>query len=460
MVRKMSVYAKLFRGFIYPLAELRRPRNERNLYYLQNLEKTQWWKPEQLEELQNKKLRSLVNHAYNTVPYYHSAFRKLGLKPDDIKSIKDLPKLPIITKEDIRNNLLDMLSRDCEMKRISECTGGSTGEPLRFYVDQHKQASSWAASNRAYGWGGYWPGDKYVSLWGSSFDIRRSQRISQRIGSALYMTKTLDAFEMTDESMKEFVKIIRRFQPKMIRAYASAIFLFARYLQHEGILDIKPRVICTTAEKLFDHQREVIEGQFNCKVFDGYGSRETSVMAHECQEHTGYHIAVENGVMEFVRDNEHASAGELGEILVTDFNNYIMPFIRYEVGDAGIPSNDKCNCGRGLPLMKEIQGRVIDFITTPDGKRIHGLFFSPTEPFFWKTHWIKQFQVIQENREKLVIKIVPLLKPKREDVDELMNVIKNYMGEMDIEIELVEDIPTTKSGKRRVIISKVPVKFR
>ena len=234
-----------------------------------------------------------------------------------------------------------------------------------------------AAAFRAWSWAGYKLGDRMVYLWGAPWDMRESRTID-KIRNHLLRTLNLNAFNLTEENMKEYVKILSKFKPKQLNTYASVIFLFSEYLKKEGINSIKPNAILTTADMLYNHQRKTIEDIFDCNVFDYYSGRDTTLMAAECSEHFGYHLSIENAVVEFIKENEHVSPGETGKIIITDLCNYAMPFIRYEIGDLGTPSDERCSCGRNLPIMKSLKGRIFDFITTPDGKYIPGEYFHYT----------------------------------------------------------------------------------
>jgi len=454
-----DVYPVFLQKIIYPLFQSRRPPDERWLKHLQILEKTQWWTPQELEELQQKSLRLLIKHAYNNVPYYHRIFRKRNLKPDDIKNTEDLLKLPRLTKEDIRNNLDDLVAINYKQDVMPGYSGGTTtGEPLKFYSDKRSSAWRWAALHRDYRWCGYDLGDKLVVLWGHFGDLKEHTTL-QKFDDILKRRRLLSCFDMTNESMAEYIEFLRRFKPKIIKGYSSALYLLAEFMRHNKIEGVEPEAIITTADNLFKYQREIIKSQFCCEVFDDYGNRETSLRAFECKEHSGYHISIENGVLELIMDNEHVEDGEIGAFLITDFNNYTMPFIRYEIGDAGTLTNEICSCGRGLPMIRSIEGRIVDILTTPSGRYLPGEFLIAIFAYY-EIEGVKNYQVIQKRKDKLLFKLVKTSNFMDEKLEIMINIIQQYTGdEMEIEIVFVDSIPPSKSGKRRFTISEVPIKF-
>ncbi len=454
----MEIYPKLFKKVIYPLIEIRKPSKVRILPVLNFLRETQWWSFSNLKELQQNRLVSLIKHAYEDVPYYHKIFIKLKLKPDDIKSPDGLQKLPILTKEDIKNNFDNLIARNYpKEKLIPSSTSGSTGEPMRFFVDKECHAWNMAAAYREWRWAGYNLGDKMAYLWGAPQDLSLQGTLKAKINNSLFRTIYLDAYNMSKESMDRYIKVLRKFKPKIINAYASAIYLMAQYIEKKGIDDIRPNAVLTSCEMLFDYQREIISRVFGCEVLDYYSGRDTTLHVGECPEHSGYHLAIENAVVEFVKNNKHVLPGELGKIIITDLCNYAMPFIRYEIGDLGVPLNEMCPCGRGLPLMKSIEGRATDILRRSDG----GYIASPGLTVVVKDFKnIKQIQIIQRTRGEVTLKVVKGENYTYKDSELLKRVMKRYLGdEMGIKVSFVESIPRTRSGKYRFAISEIPVEF-
>lgn len=447
------MYKQVLKRVMLPMNDLISRRNFCGYY--RELEKSQGLPHDEIKKIQEKKLRFLIKHAYENVPYYHKKFRDLGLTPDELREAKDLVKLPILTKDDIRANFKDLIANNLQREgMIPYSTGGSTGEPLHFCITQESSDWGQAAKYRAYKWYGYEMGDKIAQIWGSRSDISAQQKLSNKFKNFLLRHVYVDAFNLSEEKLESFAQKLNKFNPKMITGYASALYLFAQYVKSRGILDIRPKVIVTQAEGLFEHQRRVIEEVFG-EVYDFYGSREVGSIASECPEHVGYHISAENVIVEFVKGEEPVSSGEMGKILVTDFTNYAMPLIRYENGDIGKPTNEKCSCGINLPLMKSVEGRMTDIIVTEDK-----FISSPGLTLIFKDLPIKKYQVIQETRNEILIKIVKAGEYSNKHTDYLLEAMRNRVGDsITIDIIFVDSISVPASGKHRFIISKVTPPF-
>ena len=426
--------------------------------YFQKLEEIQWWSSDRIAALQLERLRALLRHAYQNVPYYRKKFTDLGLHPDDIKTLDDLAKLPILTKKDIRENRAELVARNfTQNELIPSATGGSTGEPLQFYASRESSARGIAGEHLAFSWYGYQRGDKRIHLWGSLQHVYLMQSLFKKISLRVSRIVTLDAYNMSENQMDGFARKLCQFKPKIITAFASAVYLLARYLKHRGIESIRPQAVITQAEKLFPHQRRLLEEVFRCGVFDFYGSREVSAMAAECPEHTGYHIMTPNVILEFIRDNQPVSPGEMGKIVVTDLYNYAMPFIRYENGDLGVPSGEKCSCGRGLPMMEEVVGRTSDMMIGIDGKYASGVFFMN---ILRHKPWVKQFQAKQDKDRNITLSIVPETQPDEGELEAIKALIQQTLGkEIRVDILFVDSIAVTEQGKYRYTISEVPLPF-
>ena len=399
--------------------------------------KTQWLSSVLLRELSLKKLRALMRFCYDNVPYYHRILKERNLKPSDIKSVKDLQKLPRLTKKIVKENFDKMISSNFPKKDLVPwSTGGSTGVPLKFMQDRESLMWINTAMLRSFYWAGYRRFDKLVNVWGFPEKLSPLKPWQRHL--------TISTFGADDQEIRYYLELIRKFKPKGIRGYASSLYVLAQ--QASGI---KLDFAISSSEVLFDRYRKLIEEKFECDVYDNYSSREFMV-ASECKEHPGYHVAAENVMVEFVRDNEHVAPGERGEILITDLTKYGMPLIRYETGDLGRPSDETCPCGRGLPLIKCIEGRVTDIISTPKGKFIS----SPAVTLLFKNLEVNQFQIVQKTKEKLVIKIVKGPKYSQIDTQYVLDQFRKYIGEdMEVEVEFVKEIPLRKSGKHRVVVS-------
>ncbi|WOF16349.1 phenylacetate--CoA ligase family protein [Methanoplanus sp. FWC-SCC4] len=420
--------------------------------HLDFIKTTQWWSAEDLEKLQLKKLRAMIIHSYENVPYYHRLFRENNLQPDDIKCKLDLKKIPVLSKDIIRKNQNDLLAQNISSSKIMKTySSGSTGEPFSYFLDLNSYSAGWAQTFRCWGWGGYEIGDHYVKI---SLNPRTSAH--KKMQDLLLKTKYVYALQLNEETILEEIEKIRKFRPKIIRGYASHLYAIAKLMEKSDI-EYSGASITTTGDMLFPHYRDAIERQFNCRVFDAYGGEGTPV-SFECEEHRGYHISDEDVIVEFLREGSEVSTGETGNITFTNLNNYAMPFIRYEINDLGKPSDEKCSCGRCLSMMEQIEGRDSDIIITPRGDIFVVHFFTI---FFEYIEGVDQFQVIQEEKNKILIKLKKNEHFNDSDYYLIKERLQEKMGDdMEIIIDVVDEIPLSgRSGKRRFVISKVPLKL-
>jgi phenylacetate-CoA ligase len=262
---------------------------------------------------------------------------------------------------------------------------------------------------------------------------------------------------MDDRTVKNYVHQILKFGPNFIRGYPSSIAIIANYLIEHNIQDIKPIAVLTTAETLYKRDRELISNAFGCDVFDQCGCNDGGENLCECKEHAGYHIGVERAIHEFVAEaNEPIPNNKIGHIILTDLWNYAMPLIRYDAGDMGTPTDEMCPCGRGLPLLKSLEGRSIDRIVLPDGNLIPGLTLTDALDMYGMEDKIREYQIIQEEINKFTINIVKNEGYNNESSAEIHNFFVGHLGApVNVKINFVDNIPRTNANKRKIVISKV-----
>lgn len=424
------------------------------------LEKTQWLCKKDIEFLQQQNLRVLLKHAYETVPYYRRVFRSRKLIPSDIRSAEDLKKLPVLTKSAIRKNFRDLISRKYSASMLIPYQSGGTGDQIKLFITKERISWEIAAEYRAYGWAGYRLGNKCLLIWGAQADLGKGGKIRNCFTKAFERIMIVDAFVLSDEALGRIVESLNKFKPEAIRGYANSVYMLANYLLKHGIDHSSPRTVITGAETLFDSRRRTIEKAFDCPVFDYYGSREIGAIAAECEMHQGYHVNAENVILEFSRDGESVAAGEDGLILATSLRNHGMPFIRYNMEDVGRPSNDICECGRGLPIMASIQGRTCEFMAVFDKTIGHVVPIRPTGPGIFgivmKDLPLERFQIIQEALDRIVIKVVKEKDYSQAHTDSLLRYARRYLGDnIKIEIEFVDYLPPLPTGKRSSFISRI-----
>ncbi len=261
----------------------------------------------------------------------------------------------------------------------------------------------------------------------------------------------LSSFDMGEKEMRKYVNIINSFKPKFIRGYASSLYFFSKWVEENNLEMHQPLAVFTTSEKLYPDMREKIKAVFDCDVYDTYGLNDGGIGAYECSEHQGMHIDTERSVLEVIDNRGNELEKEEGRIIATNLCNYAMPLIRYDTGDLGHISPDKCKCGRGHKVLKEVAGRTSDILITPEGKNVHGEFFTH---IFWEIKGIKEFQVVQEDLRNVLIRIVPENEFDEKQLDKIRDIIRKRSGGWNIEFKFADRIERTGSGKYKFIINK------
>ncbi|MEK9131667.1 MAG: glycosyltransferase [Patescibacteria group bacterium] len=431
--------------------------------YYNELKQSQWLTLGDIKKLQEIKLKKLIYQAYHHIPYYRDLFNSLKLKPSDIQTLDDLSRLPLLTKQNVRENLyFDMLSDNHNKEKILKITtSGSTGEPFVCFADKHQLEIRWASTLRSMEWAGYRFGDKQIRLWHQTLGMSFTQVIREYLDALFNRRSFIPAFEMSDKNLKRFAKKLEQVNPVLVDGYAESFNFLAHYLKNYDFKNIHPKGIISSAQMLPPQSRKIIEEKFGCKVFDKYGSREFSGIAYECGAHDGHHVIAESYIVEILKNGVPAKPGEIGEVVITDLNNYCMPMIRYRVGDLAVAMDNKtvCACGRGLPRIGEIEGRVQAIIVGSNGRYIPGTFFA----HFFKDydHIIRQYQVSQEEVGKLNLKIIKAHRFNEESITEIVKKLKDFLGqETYIELEYVDQIKMVRTGKHQGSISKVKFDFQ
>jgi phenylacetate-CoA ligase len=429
----------------------------RAYWYLHCLKKHVFWTSDRLRKYQNKMLKRIVKYAYDNVPFFHEKFDELKIKPDDVRTVEDLEKLPIIRKDDIRGNLDKLISREYDVSSLKMLkTSGSTGEPLCFYISGAEDEFRKAKHLRANIALGQRLRDRWVTIT-APVHFNETTRLQRILG--IYAPLSVSVF---DDVATQF-SCVEKLKPDVLDGYASSLLLLAKETGRRGSHTIAPRFMISGAEVIDVSSRRFIEDMFGAPLFDQYATAEFERLAWQCEEKGEYHIDADSVILEFVDENgEGVGSGESGEIICTSLFNYAMPFIRYALGDLGRSSQEKdCSCGRTFPLMKVVEGRANDVIVLPDGRVMSAVTFLAGiyQLSFYKD--IYKFRIIQKevDRFKFLVKLRDCCCLDRgvaeKELREFFSRLFNVDGEVDFELEFVDDIPLDKSGKFRVIISEV-----
>jgi phenylacetate-CoA ligase len=421
---------------------------------LRDLERTQWLNREALAELQAKRLRALLQHAATHVPYYRDLIRASGLAAGKQPALDSLEQLPFLTKSIIREQQ-DRLKSEVAERLVKYNTGGSSGEPLVFWMGMDRVSHDVAAKWRATRWWGVDIGDPEIVLWGSPIELG-AQDLLKGLRDRLLRTRLLPAFQMDEASMGRYLETIRSMKARMLFGYASAVAMLARHAESQGISRPSPalKVVFTTGETLYPEQREVIERVFGAPVANGYGSRDAGFIAHQCPQGS-LHVSAEHLVVELVDDKGAPVApGETGEVVVTHLATRDFPFIRYRTGDVAVMQKRPCACGRGLPVLESVLGRSTDFIVTPSGNAMHALaliYEIRDKP------GVRAFKIVQAEDFSVKVLVVPGPGPGVTDAvrDSVLSGLRRRLGPgVAVDLECVEAIAPERSGKYRYVVSR------
>jgi len=420
---------------------------------IKEADKNNLLKTDEINTIQNEKFSQLIKFTSKHNPYYNKI-----LAHKNIENINDIAKIPFLTKDITKRHFLEIKSENLPLKRFkNNSTSGSTGESMHFYSDRSADYIRHACTIRGDGWTGWKFGEPKVIIWGSVKDNKKTKSLKNKLKNSrfLFNTTMLSSFDMTDEDMLEYIRIIDKKKPSLIVGYPSSLELFSKYIISNYYNIHTPKGIITGGESLYEPQRKIIQKAFHCKVLDRYGCREVGHIANECKEQKGLHISSDHVIVEVINEKgEVCKPGELGEIVVTDLDNYVFPFIRYKIGDLGVLYNRKCKCGRNFHLLEKVEGRTFDLVIGTNGNRVLGTFWSIN--FRYNVKGIDQFQVIQKKLGIIKINVKVNEEWNNEEKNNLIDIIRNKLGnDMKINIEEVDNFTLDKSGKFRWVISEV-----
>lgn len=448
-----QLYETAFRRVLFPAYESGL-RHRDTLSWLDRYEHDQWLSPEQVAQLQWARLKQLLEHCHREVPYYQKQWRAQGIVPDDIQSMDDFAKLPLLTKADIRANFEDLKAGSMRDRLLYKATGGSTGEPMRFGYTRESNGRRHAVMWRGYGWAGAPLGTRSLLLWGAGVgNPPWKQRVRDRLYHAAFSRRIVNSFPMSEANMADYADAIDRFRPKVLLGYTGPLIRLAQWMLDTGRRVHAPRSFISCGEAMHEFQRDIVEKAFGCPAFNTYGCREFMLVAAECDRHEGLHVNSDHLVVELAKTADAPAEGATGEVVVTDLSNFGMPFIRYATTDLATPAHHECSCGRGLPLLKRVDGRVLDAIHTPDGRILPGMFF----PFLFKeTKGVTRYQVMQRQLDHLDLSIVRGPAFDDDSLAFIRREIHKVLGDsVQLHCHFVDDIPLTSSGKTRLTISEL-----
>jgi phenylacetate-CoA ligase len=426
-------------------------RRRSTLEHLAYLEKSQWMSVDERRHHSERALQRLVAHAATNVPYYRDLFRSERIDPRDIRSRDDLAAIPVLTREIVGERYEDLVDPAHRGKNLKKGTSGTTGKPLKFEYSRDSECWRQAVKLRGYGWAGYRPGRKSFHYWAAVSGARPTLKI--RLDRALRREKYFDSMRQDEASRVEALEVLRRMRPEVIVCYTQSCAQFARWIVERGVRDWDDIPVICGAEAVLEADRAVLARAFGSGIFETYGSRETMLMAAECEAHDGMHLSEENLVLELTRDGRAAPPGESGDVVVTDLHNFGMPMIRYVNGDVARFSRDeRCPCGRTLGRLARVDGRRADMMVDKEGNVVPGIVFHVLFSDA-RLELVKQFQAVQSASGAVVLKVVR----GRDFCEDAFHAVQGrfatYLRGLPFTVEFHEAIaPHTRSGKIQTVV--------
>ena len=426
-------------------------------YFLGLANRRLYWSGEKLKRFQDERIRRVVRFANSSVPFYHRFFREHGVDIDEIRGIDDLSKLPINSKEVFKNQKSrEIVSSEYNLDELKKVrTSGSSGKPFEIYLDSREDAWRKAIYMRANISCGQKLRDKWVVMT-SPHHFNDTSGIQNRLG--VYAQSCISLFESTDNKLKQIAGI----NPDILDGYSGSLVLLAKEIKRKGFEGINPKLMFGSAESVDLKSRRFMEEVFDAPFCDQYGAAEVDRSAWQCLEREGYHMDVDSIITEFVDKNgEPVANGEKGEVVFTSLFNFAMPFIRYGIGDIGVPCDDECSCGRTFPLMKGIEGRKDSFLALPGNRVMSPMVFNFAFSDFKYYNDLNQYRVRQRKIDlfEVIIEMGRNLVKEEEVEAEFKRHIRNYIdfdeGELRFDVSFVKEMPKLSTGKLMSVTSDV-----
>jgi phenylacetate-CoA ligase len=418
--------------------------------YRRHLSRSQWRSADEIRAEQLAKLQSLLRVAAARVPYYRDLFRRLGAAPEDFRQLSDLSKLPVLSKQTVREQPGNFVNPQHDARQVFEDhTSGSTGQPLRFLLTREQKYYEMAYNIRFYSWAGYRTGARVAAF---RHYIPKTERDPLWQYKRSLNTLFFSVYDMKAAALPGYVEAFNRFRPEFVRGYPSSIYIFAQFAAANGLAVHPPRAVLSSSETLSPEMRSVIERALQCPVYDWWGSNERVVTACQCERRDLYHVNAEGGILELVQQRD-ATGATIYRMVGTGLLNHAMPLIRYDIGDLGVPAEQPCPCGRGLPVIAGIVGRVDDLIVTGQQKFVPPVRFYTLFETYQK---VNQFQVVQTSPNEIAVRLALLNPLDDAELAGLRTKLCRFLGDgVKIDFEFPDRIAPESSGKIRNVVSQV-----
>jgi len=423
------------------------------------LTESQFFPRDVIRSFQEERLESLLAHAASRVPYYRNRISASNSGPMSHWGL--LSGVPLLSKDLVRGNAhMRLFSETYDPKTVQRIkTSGSTGEPFVTYADAYQLGIRFATTLRAHRWTGWDFGDPQVRLWHQRLGMSGSQARREWLDARLLNRSFVPAFEFDQHALAQLIVHLNDRKPILIDGYAESLNFLATYLDGREKLEFQPSAVMSSAQTLTAQTRKKIEGALNTKVIDKYGAREFSGIAYQCGHDDRFHVMDESYVVEILVDGRPAEPGEVGEVVITDLNNYTFPLIRYRIGDLAMQAEQSpCECGRQLSSLGRIEGRTQALVFCANGRWLPGTFFAH---FFKDFDFaIRFFQIHQEIAGEFTLFIVPAAGWTAATWNSIEDQLREFIGSTHVSVEIVNSIPMTLTGKRTPVVSRVKVDFQ
>lgn len=435
-------------------------KNKRLYNLFKKYSKTQWLSKEELENLQYKRTKKIIEYAYNNFSFYNKKYKQKKITPNDFKKLTDIEKFPLISVAELKQALAKEEFKNYSKEPVEYLsTTGSTGTPFVFPINKTAQLKRAAFTFRTYEWYGQFFGVKNILFWRTQSQSWKStfkERFffgTHRL--SIYDDNDVEGSLINDDKLNYFINQIKKYKPKVIDSYVSFLTLLSDFIIRNNINNLKIDAVVTGAEYLSPYSRKIIKKAFGCPVFNRYGGTEIGLMAHQCSksENEELHIMSDKLLFELICNEKAVSPGKIGEVVITDFTNYALPFIRLRIGDTAVFENfeKKCSCGRAFPLLKKVDGRINDLFILPSGKILVSHVW---HKIFREEKDIKEFKIVQKEKDYFIVYLV--LENKEHNISNVKQRVENFLPKCKVQWQIVDRIKPGKGGKFRHSVSEVP----
>ncbi|HPG40665.1 MAG TPA: hypothetical protein PLP19_16225 [bacterium] len=410
------------------------------LYWRRILWSSQFYPQDKQKKLQWQLFSRILDICFKNVPFYQQLFEEMGIKRSDFKSLDDLVKIPILSRETLLYNKDQFKALDFKKHRPQSIrTTGTTGASLDVYWDIHSNIMELLCQYRHFSWAGYRLGNSFLDIRSVLLNDPKGYHWNWKCRGLEFSSDIIDS-----TNIDRYADLLRKYKIKLWRGYPESIYYFCHLLDIAGINDVKPACIISVSVTVLDFHRHFIEAWAGVPLCDNYGMDEHVALITQCPQ-GGYHIASEYGIVEILKpDNTHAAPGEEGRIIATGLHNKAFPLLRYDTNDYAIASNRVCPCGRTLPLIERLTGRINDFIMDARGQWLS----APSWPMYL-VNGIKKAQLVQEHQYLINLYIVPMDPALKRDDQILIDTFKERYGQsVEIKIFYVDEVPFPRYGQK------------